>query len=738
MNSKRYVFLALLMSLLILFMSPLALADLTIVETPPTDAGTLSVGDTLTLTFNVSYSGSTDSRAAISVGFNASGWTYAGFIATMDAVDVSAGFTESVLADSVSLTNDALEPDDGTLTVALNFTAEAEGNYTFDWSSAFSIISGTNPDIQTAMGTTNATVVIPVVTVVANAVWDEPTDTVDINATAKCDVCGTITSGTVTHEIFAVGDVSTGITGPMTYNAVTSRWEALDVDTGTLVDGDYYALVNVTDPAGHSGTGQAPFTITRVRTYTVTITTSGLSSPLYTTHIYVNGVDQGTPYLWDGQSRDFVFPEGENHTISVDQYVANGAGTRYHCEVNSWTTAPSENQTHTFIYITQYLLTLSTNFGTVSASPASPDGYYDAGTTVNITATPPSAIDDERYVWNGWTGTGNGSYTSLDNPASVTMNSPINETASWTHQYRLTVASEHGLPSPPVGDHWYIDGSEVTANVTSPADETDGTRYRCTGWTGTGSVPGSGTETTVTFTITEPSTITWNWITQYHLTVATNPSGLVPPPVVTPPDQWYDVDTVVTCTAQEVASYEFSHWTIDDVSQGADVNPITVAMDAPHTAIAHYTVVVPDFAIAVQPTTGTVVQGGSTTATVTVTSIAGYSENVTLSASGQPAGVSIGFNPESGTPTFMSSMNINVEEGVGPGSYTITITGTGADTTLHATTYELTVTALRPPVGGFRILSPLDTIKELAPWITLGLIAAAFIIISVKTRKRRV
>ena len=158
MNLKRYVLSVLLTSLVILLVSPVALADLNVIETPPADAGTVPVGGTLTLTFKISYSGSTDSRAAISIGFDPSGWTYAGFTATMDAVDVSAGFAETVLAGSVSLTNDALEPDEGTLTVTLIFTATAEGTYTFDWSSAFSIISGTNPDIKTAMDTTRATV----------------------------------------------------------------------------------------------------------------------------------------------------------------------------------------------------------------------------------------------------------------------------------------------------------------------------------------------------------------------------------------------------------------------------------------------------------------------------------------------------------------------------------------------------------------------------------------------------
>jgi len=59
----------------------------------------------------------------------------------------------------------------------------------------------------------------------------------------------------------------------------------------------------------------------------------------------------------------------------------------------------------------------------------------------------------------------------------------------------------------------------VSATVTSPADDDDaGTRQKCTGWTGTGSVPSAGTSASVTFPIDSPSSITWNWIPQYQIT----------------------------------------------------------------------------------------------------------------------------------------------------------------------------------------------------------------------------
>jgi hypothetical protein len=94
------------------------------------------------------------------------------------------------------------------------------------------------------------------------------------------------------------------------------------------------------------------------------------------------------------------------------------------------------------------------------------------------------------------------------------------------------VSSNHDSPTPSGTDNWYDTGASIAASVTSPADQVGGTRYRCTGWTGTGSAPSSGTGTPATFVITEPSNVTWNWITQFFVTftqtgVGTDYSGSI-------------------------------------------------------------------------------------------------------------------------------------------------------------------------------------------------------------------
>jgi len=157
-----------------------------------------------------------------------------------------------------------------------------------------------------------------------------------------------------------------------------------------------------------------------------------------------------------------------------------------------------------------YQLTISTNYGTVSP----PSGLYDKGATVTITATLPAAGSGERYVWLGWTGSGTGSYTGLSNPASVTINGPINQTASWRHEYYLTVTSPYDTPG---GQGWYeVGGTAYATLATSNVSGGNGIRYVFTGWSGNA----TGTELqSNAITMNGPKTATANWKTQYSIAV---------------------------------------------------------------------------------------------------------------------------------------------------------------------------------------------------------------------------
>lgn len=131
------------------------------------------------------------------------------------------------------------------------------------------------------------------------------------------------------------------------------------------------------------------------------------------------------------------------------------------------------------------------------------------GTVVQVTATP-----NTGYAFSNWTL--DGSNAGSSNPYNITMNSNHTVTANYQTQYYLTVTSPYDSPTPPSG--WFNPGTIITESVTSPMPGPSGTRYVCTGWTGTGSVPASGSDTHLTFTISMNSSITWNWATQYQVT----------------------------------------------------------------------------------------------------------------------------------------------------------------------------------------------------------------------------
>ena len=97
------------------------------------------------------------------------------------------------------------------------------------------------------------------------------------------------------------------------------------------------------------------------------------------------------------------------------------------------------------------------------------------------------------------------------------------------------------------------------------------------------------------------------------------------------------------------------------------------------------------FSLSASPTTVSVAQGSSGTSTITSTATGGFNTPVNLTASGQPSGVTVGFNPTSITGTGTSTMTLTVGSSVATGNYTITVTGT-AGSTVHTTTVTLTVT----------------------------------------------
>src|SRR3989441_876553 len=97
----------------------------------------------------------------------------------------------------------------------------------------------------------------------------------------------------------------------------------------------------------------------------------------------------------------------------------------------------------------------------------------------------------------------------------------------------------------------------------------------------------------------------------------------------------------------------------------------------------------PDFTLSVSPSIGTVTQGGSTSYSVTISPVGGFTGQVTLSVSGLPTGATGFFTPNPATAS--STLSVTTSTSTLPGTYTLTITRVNGSLT-HTTTVTLVVT----------------------------------------------
>ncbi|MGY0231394.1 choice-of-anchor J domain-containing protein [Longispora urticae] len=107
----------------------------------------------------------------------------------------------------------------------------------------------------------------------------------------------------------------------------------------------------------------------------------------------------------------------------------------------------------------------------------------------------------------------------------------------------------------------------------------------------------------------------------------------------------------------------------------------------------------PDFGVTVNPTSLSVPQAASGSATVSVASLNGFTGATSLTASGLPAGVQASFSPNPVTPaangTATATLSLTASASAATGTSTVTVTGTSGALT-HTATLQLTVS----PAGG--------------------------------------
>ena len=275
-------------------------------------------------------------------------------------------------------------------------------------------------------------------------------------------------------------------------------------------------------------------------------------------------------------AQTFHWDVGSPHTLQITSPQNGTAGTRY--VWSNWSdggainhvVAPAQDASYTANFTTQYTLTMQPG-ANGSVSPAS--GWFNAGASVAIAATP-----NAGYGFNGWTGTGAGSYSGWANPGAVTMNGPITEAATFGPNVSVVVQGAaagpsfvvDGTPYTTTQTFTWVPGSTHTIDAPTPQSVSADTRYVFSRWSDNGAAshtvaPVSNTTYTATFK------------TQYTLTTQAGAGGSV-----SPVSGWQDAASIVTITATPDSGYSFQSWT--GTGSGAytgSANPKKISINGP-------------------------------------------------------------------------------------------------------------------------------------------------------------
>ncbi|MDF5755768.1 M28 family peptidase [Spongiactinospora sp. TRM90649] len=142
------------------------------------------------------------------------------------------------------------------------------------------------------------------------------------------------------------------------------------------------------------------------------------------------------------------------------------------------------------------------------------------------------------------------------------------------------------------------------------------------------------------------------------------------------------------------AAYDSCYHSACDTTSNINDTILDRASDAAAYAIWKYAVGGPspdrNFTVSLNPSSGSVNPGQQATATVNTQTTSGTAQTVNLSATGLPSGATANFNPPSVTSGNSSSLTISTSSTTPPGTYNVTVTGTG-ETTTRTATYALTV-----------------------------------------------
>ena len=155
------------------------------------------------------------------------------------------------------------------------------------------------------------------------------------------------------------------------------------------------------------------------------------------------------------------------------------------------------------------------------------------------------------------------------------------------------------------------------------------------------------------------------------------------------PDPWTESGVNLDAYVGQTVQFRFRLGTDNGAtaSYGWDIDDVVVQSCVPAA---------PDFTLGATPGSVEICAGDTAGYTVNVGAISGFSNPVTLTATGNPAGTTAGFSPNPVTPPGSSLLTIGNTGGVAGGSYGITVSGAASGSSGHSTGVTLSVVVPAP------------------------------------------
>ena len=430
-----------------------------------------------------------------------------------------------------------------------------------------------------------------------------------------------------------------------------------------------------------------------------------------------------SPNNWGNPQGAGWYNAGSSATFSVTSPVSTGNGQQevfaswsgsgsgsYSGSNNPVTVVMNSPITETANWQQQFYLTMQVSpADSGTTSPAT--GWYNSGSSVTITATPNS-----YDVFYSWVGSGTGSYSGANNPATITMNSPVNETATFGAGIAFQESGLGGDAQGTVltvsydGNTYTYSYSQLPVTVKEPLGTTISYSYSSplTGSTSGEqyvwqSTSGLKNAQSATFTIKKSGTITGNYQKQYYLSMNVNPAGAGS---VSPSSEWVNAGSQVGISATTNSGYAFQSWTgSGSGSYSGTSASTTITMNGPITQTANflYNVVF----TTEQATDGSAPSSGAAISGVSITLISsgGTQYSGTTNSQGQ-----IVFNVPAGSyslsvenPVPISSGEEFYAKGSIPSS--LTIDAPFSYTVYYSELYQV-ITSTNPSGAGTVSLSP--------------------------------